>query len=55
MRVTRFIFRNHLLPAFVTPFHSMRDFMTVMHPEERANIVRLSDLQAQAMTAQWEK
>jgi hypothetical protein len=55
MQVKRLIFRGHLLPAFVTPFRHVREFMQVMHPEEMTDIANLRSIQQTAKFEEREK
>lgn len=41
MDITRFIFRGHLLPPFVTPFTSLRLYLKMFAPEKYSDIVNL--------------
>lgn len=38
MKITRFIYKNHLMPPLVTPFRNISNFMQAMYPEEYESI-----------------
>lgn len=53
--MARLVFRGHLLPAFVTPFRNLREFMQVVHPLEMETIGSLKDEQMEAHMGKFEK